>query len=597
MQNRNTIGTSLWSNDRGAIMVMGLFMAVALVSVLYYVVGIGHTILFREGMQDGADATAISAAIVHARGMNIIAMINILMAAALAVLVVLKVVSATCFLAITICAGLSWVTFGGAAAAIPPLKIAQNASDTAYDSLKPGVFAFLRGARQVSLGIKRGVPMAAQAEVHHLATTVYSPPVKYVGVLPIFEALPLEDDSFDRLCKEAGEYAGDLIVLPFRKILPGWLASKVSSGIGSTAKAFSSYFCGAEGSSGEPPTMEAEIEEYWPKLDTKAARECREKRSSSSTAGNAGAACDTAAKEGKEIQSSINTMTGDCEGQFAEACEKQRRRARTECKPASGKDLRKWWWQSQTVERRYGLVRAQGRKNEFQQIGPDKIVSSRYIGGEKGSSTPPCGRSGAGIGFGWTQWDVNEGSPVCTKGNTKAPATTSQDQWNNTPYREVTVKFETVSSVASCMAVITETIVLDETLGITAANSSDKVPQRVKKCAELGQETFQLKTVAYAHGGALDRYFPGVALASWGKSQNSGPLQKFASTASRLSVAQAEYFYAGSGSRDEWMFNMSWKARLRRVQFAKGADKCNQADLSNEVLPDILKSADSLLLH
>ena len=44
-----------------------------------------------RGMQEAADATAFSAAVLHARGMNLLVMINLIMACVLAVRVALKV--------------------------------------------------------------------------------------------------------------------------------------------------------------------------------------------------------------------------------------------------------------------------------------------------------------------------------------------------------------------------------------------------------------------------------------------------------------------------------------------------------------------------
>src|SRR5437660_153695 len=77
-------------DQRGAAMVIGVFMSVFLVGALWYIVGLGDAMIYRQRVQEAADATAFSAAVVHARGMNIIAMINIIMAAVMAVLVALK---------------------------------------------------------------------------------------------------------------------------------------------------------------------------------------------------------------------------------------------------------------------------------------------------------------------------------------------------------------------------------------------------------------------------------------------------------------------------------------------------------------------------
>src|SRR5689334_7262483 len=87
MERMNKLGR----DQGGAILVIGVFMAAFLVGVLWYIIGLGDAAIYREYMQDGADATTFAAAVYQARGMNIIALLNLIMAAVLAVLVALKV--------------------------------------------------------------------------------------------------------------------------------------------------------------------------------------------------------------------------------------------------------------------------------------------------------------------------------------------------------------------------------------------------------------------------------------------------------------------------------------------------------------------------
>src|SRR5664280_917773 len=119
-------------NDRGAIMLIAAFFAIFGVAILYYMIGMGQAVLFRERMQDAADATALSAAIANARGMNFIVLINIVMAALLAILVTIKLVEGIAILGMFIAAALAWVTFGATLTAIPPLRTIQQAMNTAY---------------------------------------------------------------------------------------------------------------------------------------------------------------------------------------------------------------------------------------------------------------------------------------------------------------------------------------------------------------------------------------------------------------------------------------------------------------------------------
>jgi Flp pilus assembly protein TadG len=81
---------SLFRDDRGAIMVIGLFMFTFLIGACWYVFGIGNAISYRENLQNAADSTAFAAAVYNARGMNILVMVNLVMAAVMAVLVAAK---------------------------------------------------------------------------------------------------------------------------------------------------------------------------------------------------------------------------------------------------------------------------------------------------------------------------------------------------------------------------------------------------------------------------------------------------------------------------------------------------------------------------
>ncbi len=83
---------SLARDERGAVMVMGVFMACFLCGCLWYLIGIGDAIAQRERMQNAADAVAFSAAAVQARGMNFICALNLVLVAIVAVYITLRYV-------------------------------------------------------------------------------------------------------------------------------------------------------------------------------------------------------------------------------------------------------------------------------------------------------------------------------------------------------------------------------------------------------------------------------------------------------------------------------------------------------------------------
>jgi hypothetical protein len=82
---------SLRSDTRGAVLVMGIVMGALLVGALWHIASVGDAIIWRERIQDAADASAFENAVWHARGMNVLAAINIVMSMVLAVLVVWRI--------------------------------------------------------------------------------------------------------------------------------------------------------------------------------------------------------------------------------------------------------------------------------------------------------------------------------------------------------------------------------------------------------------------------------------------------------------------------------------------------------------------------
>lgn len=83
----------LKDDNRGAIMMTGLFMSCFLIGSLWFVIGIGDTIVFRDRMQEAADMGAFSSAALHAKGMNFISLCNLIMLAAVTIHIILGIIN------------------------------------------------------------------------------------------------------------------------------------------------------------------------------------------------------------------------------------------------------------------------------------------------------------------------------------------------------------------------------------------------------------------------------------------------------------------------------------------------------------------------
>ncbi len=80
--------TELRKDCDGAILVLGIVMGALLVGALWNIASVGDAAVWREHLQDGADAAAFENAVWNARGMNVVVLLNILMSMVMAVLVV-----------------------------------------------------------------------------------------------------------------------------------------------------------------------------------------------------------------------------------------------------------------------------------------------------------------------------------------------------------------------------------------------------------------------------------------------------------------------------------------------------------------------------
>jgi hypothetical protein len=100
-------------DNRGAVMLTGLFMSFFLVGSLWFVMGVGDAAIFRDRMQEAADHAAFSSAALHAKGMNFISACNLIMLVMVIVHIVLGIIHdfalAACILTLgTGCGG--WVS-------------------------------------------------------------------------------------------------------------------------------------------------------------------------------------------------------------------------------------------------------------------------------------------------------------------------------------------------------------------------------------------------------------------------------------------------------------------------------------------------------
>lgn len=194
-------------DERGAILLVGLFAAPLLVGAIYYVVAMAEAVQQREALQLAADAGAMSTVVVEARAMNGIAVINWLMVALTTVTIPTRaLLPQYAFIASLPCADqCSCMIVKDAARAHKELKqksdrLEQRAKQLlqAFDEAQKALAKESPGAGEESAKSNlqtrtAELPRSAQLAMHGSS---YSPQSCRYG-------LPVEDDSFKQVCKRA----------------------------------------------------------------------------------------------------------------------------------------------------------------------------------------------------------------------------------------------------------------------------------------------------------------------------------------------------------------------------------------------------------
>ncbi len=252
---------SLHDDKGGAIMIMGLFMAVFLVALLYYIVGITEAVIHREAMQDAADATSFAGASMNARGMNLIVLLNIIMAVAVAVLLALRVAQVLVAIGTAIATGLCFFP-GIGCAVLPTLANINIRLNNIINRVETAVQKITKVASKAQDVIALVWPALSQVRAVDMSrASAYSPPSEFGFVWPVWGRLPVDDDRLRETCDRGGKMVKDVVAAPFEAIpvVGGAIGSAVSGSIGAILTPLKAYYCGAsDGDSSEPPSFGTE---------------------------------------------------------------------------------------------------------------------------------------------------------------------------------------------------------------------------------------------------------------------------------------------------------------------------------------------------
>jgi hypothetical protein len=251
------------ADRRGSILLPGMAMGMILTMLGMHVIDTCKAILIRELGQNAADAVALESAVWHAQGMNLLVLINVVMAAILSILVAIRVAEILLIAAIAIvtiaAAVASFFSFGTAEAdAAPLIEMLTNALTRTIEfenKVSPKIIDALSKAADVEKTVAAVVPYIAVAHPVTLANDVPGIPFAFSLVPAEFErqvstsAIELKGDGFFKGYKIENAFPARMgtIALPgsMGKLVDSALAKLPAKGVVSTAVTIGKYATGS----------------------------------------------------------------------------------------------------------------------------------------------------------------------------------------------------------------------------------------------------------------------------------------------------------------------------------------------------------------
>ncbi|MEM8606783.1 MAG: hypothetical protein AAGF92_06740 [Myxococcota bacterium] len=214
-------------------LVVSLFMCLFLAGLMYCVLGVGDAILYRQMMQDAADSGAQAAAVMAAKGMNVHALLNVVMAITAGVLLVLRSVEVLLEIVLGILYGLATtvvfsVKAGALIATLSPVEQSVERVADGVEQLTKVSHDTLDAAHDV---VQHAFPVAAQlSAVGSIRNETFGAAVRGGMVLPLAGprlpggkvGLPVEEGSLGVTCDRVADGLGRRLSTISSRV-PNWV--------------------------------------------------------------------------------------------------------------------------------------------------------------------------------------------------------------------------------------------------------------------------------------------------------------------------------------------------------------------------------------
>ena len=249
----------LHRNQDGNIIVLYIAAALLLIGMLWAIIGTGQRMVQKETIQSSADAAAFSAAVIKAKGLNIIAFCNLLMALLLAIIMMLRLIKGALMILLGVCIAACFDIFGGEVlcAFAPTVESLYNTYSRIEAQVEPRIMDAMRGLAKVERAVNMTFPALSLVEAYRVGTNAQYQKnfgkgtlVTITWPLPVGSdlKLPTKDGTWGELCDQATNSIDTLIQMALSKIGLGPVAGIFGGAVKMLLTPLEGVLCGGDAS-------------------------------------------------------------------------------------------------------------------------------------------------------------------------------------------------------------------------------------------------------------------------------------------------------------------------------------------------------------
>jgi hypothetical protein len=262
----------LHGDERGNIIVLYVAAALLLIGMLWAIIGTGARMVQKETIQSSADAAAFSAAVIKAKGLNIIAFCNLLMALLLAIIMMLRLIKGALAILVGVCAAACFDIFGGEVlCAFEPTATSLYQTYSNIESqIEPRLMDAMRGLAKVERAVNKTFPALSLVEAYRVGTNSQYQKnfgkgqlITIAWPLPIGDdlSLPTKDGTWGELCDQATQSIDTLIQMALSKIGLGPVAGLFGGAVKMLLTPLKGVLCGGD-TSGSSTLVDTNTTKY-----------------------------------------------------------------------------------------------------------------------------------------------------------------------------------------------------------------------------------------------------------------------------------------------------------------------------------------------